>query len=139
VAVVLTLVKKEHNRNNTKSTLQIIQNTVNTSTYITKTPKHTRAHPCIRTPTHTNTNTLQDPSWKLKGTSKKLSENSLLNYVSSSAINSPYTALPEIYLRRNIFVKNGTGLTSTVQSYVYNNLMDYYWTQRKKRIWKLTA
>ena len=47
VAVFLTLVQTKriginiHKRNNTKNTVQKIQNTVNTSTHITKTPTHT--------------------------------------------------------------------------------------------------
>jgi hypothetical protein len=50
VAVVLTLVQTKqtrinvHKRNNTKNTVQKIQNTVNTSTHITKTPTHTQTH-----------------------------------------------------------------------------------------------
>jgi hypothetical protein len=56
VAVVLTLVQARqiriniHKRNNTKNTVQTIQNTVNTSTHITKTPKllpkHLRVDRC---------------------------------------------------------------------------------------------
>ena len=47
VAVVLTIVQTKqiriniHKRNNTKNAVQTIQNTVHTSTYITKTPSHT--------------------------------------------------------------------------------------------------
>jgi hypothetical protein len=47
VAVVLTPIQTKqitiniHKRNNTKNTVQTIQNTVNTSTHITKTPTHT--------------------------------------------------------------------------------------------------
>jgi len=49
VALVLTLVQKLiriniHKRNNTKNTVQTIQNTVNTSVRITKTPTHTHTH-----------------------------------------------------------------------------------------------
>ena len=46
VAVVLTLVQTKqvriniHKRNNTKNTVQTIQNTINTSIHITKTPTH---------------------------------------------------------------------------------------------------
>ena len=64
-------------------------------------------------------------SWKITGKSKKWSENSVLKYSSFLAINSLYIALPDIYLRRNISVTNGKELTSTVRSYVYNNLVDY--------------
>ena len=49
VAVVLTLVQTKqiinvHKRNNTKNTVQSIQNTVNTSTHIIKTPTHIHTH-----------------------------------------------------------------------------------------------
>jgi len=48
VAVVLTLVTNKNKYickgNNTKNTVQTIKNTVNTSTYITKTPTHTHIH-----------------------------------------------------------------------------------------------
>jgi hypothetical protein len=70
VAVVLTVVQTEqiriniHKRNNTK-TVQTIQNTVNTSTHITKTHTHYKTHtytqPHISKPTHTHTHTLQNP------------------------------------------------------------------------------
>ena len=56
MAVVLTLVQTKqiriniHKRNNTKNTVQKLQNTVNTSTHSTKTPTHT----------HTHTHTLQN-------------------------------------------------------------------------------
>jgi len=55
VAVVLTLVQTKqiriniHKRNNTKNTLQQIQNTANTSRHINKTPTHYKIH------TYTNT------------------------------------------------------------------------------------
>jgi len=65
VAVILTLVQKKpirmnlHKRNNTKSTVPTIQNTINTSTHIIKTPTHTHTHtythPHIHTPTHYKT------------------------------------------------------------------------------------
>jgi hypothetical protein len=50
VAVVLTLVQTKqiriniHKGNNTKTTVQTIQNAVNTSTQITKTPTHYKTH-----------------------------------------------------------------------------------------------
>ena len=50
MAVVLTLAQTKqiriniHKRNNTKNTVQTIQNTVNTSTRITKTPTHTHTY-----------------------------------------------------------------------------------------------
>ena len=48
-----------------KNTVQAIQNTVNTSTHITKThihyKTHTYTHPHITKPTHTHTHTLQNP------------------------------------------------------------------------------
>jgi len=50
VAVVLPLVETKqiriniHKRNDTKNTVQTIQNTVNTGTHITKTPTHYKAH-----------------------------------------------------------------------------------------------
>ena len=72
VAVVLTLVQTKqiriniHQRNNTKNTVQIIQNTVNTSIRITLTPTRYKTH------THTHTHTLQknlkQPQGKLKQT-----------------------------------------------------------------------
>ena len=60
MTVVLTLVRINiHKRNNTKNTVQTIQNTVNTSTHITKTPTHYKihayTHPHIHTHTHTHT------------------------------------------------------------------------------------
>ena len=68
VAVVLTLVQTKqiriniHKRNNTKDTVQTIQNTVNTSTHITKTPTlyktHTYTHPHITK--QVKTTTVQD-------------------------------------------------------------------------------
>ena len=76
MAVVLTLVQIRINiskRNNTKSTVQTIQNTVNTSTRIIKTPTHykthTYTHPHITkqdktTKVQVKTNTLQViPKW----------------------------------------------------------------------------
>ena len=72
VAVVLTLVNTKqirinilvHKRNNTKRA-QTIQNTVNTSTHITKTPTHykthTYTHPHNAQSIHTHTHTLQNP------------------------------------------------------------------------------
>ena len=50
VAVALTPVQTKqiriniHKRNNTKNTVQTIQNTVNTSTHVTKTPTRTHTH-----------------------------------------------------------------------------------------------
>ena len=47
-----------------KNTVQSIQNTVNASTHITKTPTHYKTHtytnPHITKPTHTQTHTLQN-------------------------------------------------------------------------------
>jgi hypothetical protein len=70
VAVVLTLAQTKqiriniHKRNNTKNTVQTIQNTVNTSTHITKIlayyKTHTYISPHITKPTHTHTHTLQN-------------------------------------------------------------------------------
>ena len=70
VAVVLTLVTKRNKYASTKqykNTIQTLENTVNTSTHITKTPiqlsKHTRykthtyTHPHITKPIHTHTHT----------------------------------------------------------------------------------
>jgi hypothetical protein len=68
VAVVLTLIQTKqkiiniHKRNNTKNTLQTIQNTVNTNTHITKTPTRCKPHTYKHTPTHFKTskiNTVQ--------------------------------------------------------------------------------
>jgi len=58
VAAVLTLEQTKeiriniHKQNNIKLQLQTIQNTVNTSTRITKTPTQVSKHPHIRSPTH---------------------------------------------------------------------------------------
>jgi len=66
VAVVLTLVQTKqirkhiHKRNNPK-TVQTIQNTVNTSTHITKTPMQLSKHTNITKPTNTHNHTLQKP------------------------------------------------------------------------------
>ena len=75
MALVLTLVQTKqiiinvHKGNNTKYTVQIIQNTVNTSIHITKTPTHykthTFTHPHITkqvktTTVQVKTNTVQD-------------------------------------------------------------------------------
>jgi len=63
MAVVLTIVQIRiniHKRNNTKNTVQAIQNTVNTSIHITKTP-HTLQNPHIHTPTHYKTHTYTHP------------------------------------------------------------------------------
>jgi hypothetical protein len=67
MAAVLTLVQTKQIRieilkpNNTKSTVQTIQNTVNASTHITKTPTHYKTHTYTHThitkPTHTHTPT----------------------------------------------------------------------------------
>jgi len=67
IAVVLTPVQTEqiriniHKRNNTKTTVQRVQNTVNTSTHITKTPTryktHTYTHPRIRKTSSNNHST----------------------------------------------------------------------------------
>jgi len=68
VSVVLTLVQtsqiriKIHKRNNIiKDTVQTIQNTVNTSTHITKTPTHYKTH----TYTHPHvTKRVKQPQYK---------------------------------------------------------------------------
>ena len=58
MAVVLTPVQTKqieiniHKRNNTRNTVQAIQNTVNRSTHITKTPTQLSKHSHIHTPTH---------------------------------------------------------------------------------------
>jgi len=52
-----------HKLNNTKDTVQIIQNTVNTSTHITKTPTHYKK---THTHTHTLQNDLKQPQHKIK-------------------------------------------------------------------------
>jgi len=49
VAIVLTLVQTKQiihirKRNNTKNTVQTVQNTVNTNIHITKTPTHYKTH-----------------------------------------------------------------------------------------------
>ena len=54
-----------HKGNNAKNRVHTIQNTVNTSKHITKTPTyyttHTYTHPHITKPTHTHTRTLHKP------------------------------------------------------------------------------
>ena len=80
MAVVLILVKKEqiYINETIKYTVQTIQNSVNASTHITKTPTqlskhahihrityyktHTYSHPHITKPTHTHTHILQNPN-----------------------------------------------------------------------------
>jgi len=56
--------KNIHKGNNTKNTVQTIQNTVNTSTHITKTPTHTHTHTLQNKLKHTTvqvkTNKVQD-------------------------------------------------------------------------------
>jgi len=69
VAVVLTLVQTKHKRNH-KKTAQTIQSTVNTGTYITKTPKHTQ--------THILQNKLQQTQYKLKQTQYKIYPNEIV-------------------------------------------------------------
>ena len=67
VAVVITPVQTKqieiniHKRNNTRNTVQAIQNTVNRSTHITKTPTQLSKHPHIHTPTHYKTPTYIHP------------------------------------------------------------------------------
>ena len=67
MAVVLTLVQTKqiriniHKRNNTKKNAQTIQNTVNTSTHITKTHTTKPTH----THTHTLPNKLKQPQYKV--------------------------------------------------------------------------
>jgi len=68
VAVVLTLVRNTNKYTLTKqykNTVQTIQNTVNTSTHITKTPHNCQNthtyNPHITNPIHTHTHTLQNP------------------------------------------------------------------------------
>jgi len=81
VAVVLALVQKKHERNNTKNTVPTIQNTINTSTHITKTPKHYTTHTYTHTHTHTHTHTLQNklqPQYKLKQTQYKIYTNEVV-------------------------------------------------------------
>ena len=103
VAIVLTLVLTKqvriniHKHNNKKNTVQTIQNTVNASTHITKTPtqlskhqritksthekSHTYTHPHITKPIHTHTHTLQN---KLKQSlyriHTKLNSNNTVKY-----------------------------------------------------------
>ena len=92
VAVVPTLVQTKHKGinihkgNNTKKTVKTIQNTVNTSTQITKTPTHTHTHTHTHTlitkPTHTHAHTLQNklnqPQYKLKQTQYKTYSNEIV-------------------------------------------------------------
>jgi hypothetical protein len=69
MAVVLTTVQTKQKRNNTKNTVQVTQNTINTSTHITITPAHTHIHTYtlahiskqVTTKTdHVKTKTIQD-------------------------------------------------------------------------------
>jgi len=75
VAVVLTLEQTKqiriniHKRNNTKNIAQTIQNTVYTSTNITKTPTQLSKHPHIPSPAHYKTHsktTVQDIHHQMK-------------------------------------------------------------------------
>ena len=62
VAVVLTLVQIRmyiHKRNKTKNTVQTIQNIVNTSIHIIKTPTHTHTHTHLRITKQVKTTTIQ--------------------------------------------------------------------------------
>ena len=76
MAVLLTLVQTKqiriyvHKRNNTTNTVQTIQNTVNTSKQITKTPTHTH--------THTLQNKLKQPQYKLKQTQCNIYPNEIV-------------------------------------------------------------
>jgi hypothetical protein len=87
MAVTVTLVEAKkirisvHNQNNTNNRVQTTQNTVNTSTHITKTPSHYKSH------TYTHTHTLQD---KLKQTQYKIYPNEIVTIQSSTlSIRSP--------------------------------------------------
>ena len=53
-----------HKQNNTKNTIQTIQNTGNTSTHITKTPTHNKTN--THTHTHTLQNKLKQPQHKIQ-------------------------------------------------------------------------
>jgi len=76
VAVVLTLEQTKqiriniHKRNNTKNSVEAIQNTVNTSTQITKTLTHTH--------THTLHNKLKHLQYTLKQTLYKIYPNEIV-------------------------------------------------------------
>jgi len=66
VAVILTLAQAKqirtniHKRSNTKNTVQTIQNTVNTSRHISKTPTHYKNHTHPHITQQVKTNTAQD-------------------------------------------------------------------------------
>ena len=70
MAVVPTPVQTEqiriniHKWNNTKNTVQTIQNTVNTSAHTTKTPTNTLQNPHLHTPTHKHTHTHTNTYYK---------------------------------------------------------------------------
>jgi len=86
VAVVLTLAQKKqiwiniHKRNNTKNTVQTVQNTVNTSicVHINKPPTHYKTHTHTHTHTHTLQNKLKQPQYKLKQTQYKIYPNEIV-------------------------------------------------------------
>jgi hypothetical protein len=67
MAVILTLVQTKqiriniHKRNNGRTTVQTIENTVNTSTQINITPTQLSKHPHIHTPTHYKNHTCTHP------------------------------------------------------------------------------
>jgi len=98
VAVVLTLIQTKQirinilKRNNTKNTVQTIQNTANTQVHIL--PKHphikknhTYTQPHITKPTRTHTHTLQN---KLKQTEYKIYPNEIVTIQSSTlSLRSP--------------------------------------------------
>jgi len=73
VALVLTLVQTKHKRNNTKNTVQTIQNKINTSTHITKTS--------TRTQTHTLQNKLQQTQYTLQQIQHKTYPNESHNII----------------------------------------------------------
>jgi len=117
VAVVLTLVQTKqirtniHKRNNTKSTVQKIHNTVNTSTHITKTYTHYKTH----TYTHPNikkqvkTNTVQDT----------------LKWNSHSIIKYPQYKVTLMY--------NGTFILKIRRNSLHFTLLQYKITSHKSR------
>jgi hypothetical protein len=79
VAVQTKQVRKYiHKRNNTKNTVQIIQNTVNTCTHITKTNTHYKIHTHTHPHTHALQNKLKQPQYKLQQPQFKIFPNEIV-------------------------------------------------------------
>ena len=89
MAVVLTPVQTKqiriniHKRNNTKNTVQTMENAVNTSTHITKTPTHYNPpppHTHTHTLTHTHPNITEQVQTTTVQDTPKLNSNNIIKY-----------------------------------------------------------